>query len=107
MNKISTCTKTAPAGGLRDIATTAARQNAEDVAFSKEHFFGNISPDQILKISVLLHYIEGWKREIINDHRGGNGTESGNNDEDDDDADIYDSSMVEYVCHEKVTSLPS
>ena len=38
MNKISTCTKTAPAGGLRDIATTAARQNAEDVAFSKEHF---------------------------------------------------------------------
>ena len=107
MNKISTCTKTAPAGGLRDIA--AARQNAEDVAFSKEHFFGNISPDQILKISVLLDYIEGWKREIINDHRGGKGAEkNGNNDEDDDDdADLYDSSMVEYVCHEKVTSLPS
>ena len=48
-----------------------------------------------------MHWVQ------INDHRGGKGTESGNNDEDDDDADIYDSSMVEYVCHEKVTSLPS
>ena len=94
MNKISTCTKTAPAGGLRDIATTAARQNAEDVAFSKEHFSGNISPDQILKISVLLDYIEGWKREIsaLGANKWSSGRERDREwkEDDDDDADIYD-----------------